>query len=1219
MTKNILKILFLEDVSTDYELAVQMLLKAGLSIKPKLVSNEQDFRFQIKTFLPDLIISDYSLPQTTGMIALKIASELAPEIPFIILTGSMNEEVAVECMKYGAVDYIIKEHTSRLPFAVKEAIKKQKIRLENQKILEALKVSEERFRRLAENAKDIIFRIEILPKRKFSYVSRSIITILGYDPIECYSDPDFASRMLYDKSESSIIEQIYTGKINFKEPLLLKMKTKKGDLVWIELKMLPIYNQSGTLAALEGIAVDITEKKKAEDNLTNMNRVYAFISQINKMIMRTSSREKLFEAVCHIAIEYGKFEMAWVGLVDTSSKLIKPFASEGNENGYLSTIRNISIEDIPEGRGPTGTCVRLGKHIVCNDIENDPIMLPWRAEALKRNYKASIALPINLWGEVVGAYTLYMSQANYFNDEEVELLDQVAGDISFALETIVSEEKRRLAEEALRQSENRLKEAEKLALLGHWELDHKEKSIICSDEIKRIFELSINETKLSANTMYSIIHPEDWHEVNTAFLKSLKEKTSFSLDHRILLSGGRIKYVHQEGITDFDKKGRALRTRGTAQDITQRKEFEDVLLNERSLLRTILDLLPDAVYVKDLQGRKIVANKKEIKFCGKESEEEVLGKTDFDLYPESEANVFFSDDQKVLRDGISLLNVEGKLLDKEGNIHWLLGAKVPLRDVHGNITGLVGMNHDFTERKQFEDELLKLSRTVEQSPALVVVTSPEGNIEYVNAKFVEVTGYSREEVNGKNPKILKSGFHDQNFYAQLWERVLSGKEWTGEFLNKKKNGNLYWESAKISPVINKEGDITHFVAVKEDITEKKKMIEELIIAKEKAEEMNRLKSNFLANMSHELRTPLNGILGYSDLLSTTIIDAEELEMIKGINHSAKRLSETLNFILDLSEAETGKMSVNLKEISIVPLILELIDSFSILAEQRRLKISSTIKKQVVIAKLDEHLFKRIIYNLLDNAIKFTKEGGIQVEVGIEDDKLKANGQKLFIKIIDSGIGIPTDKIEVIFEEFRQASEGISRNYEGTGLGLTIAKKAAELMEGTIHVESKVGVGSTFIVEFPLLSAADELTEKTSFIDAKIIDAKPEDTTAAKPLILCVEDDYLNRNMISMFLKNICNVDTAEDGETAVKMASQKKYEAFLVDINLGEGINGMETVQQILKDSRYKSTPMIAVTAYATVKEKEEFLSRGCTHYLLKPFRRNEIVALVSSVLKLSK
>ncbi|MFA6598390.1 MAG: PAS domain S-box protein, partial [Ignavibacteriaceae bacterium] len=664
-----------------------------------------------------------------------------------------------------------------------------------------------------------------------------------------------------------------------------------------------------------------------------------------------------------------------------------------------------------------------------------------------------------------------------------------------------------------------------------------------------------NVEELIGRSVFEFVHPKFQKFVSTRMTEVTQSDKSIPVveERFIRLDGSEVE-VEVKAIPVVYNRKNAVQL--IVRDITERKRAEEAISNERTLLRTIIDLIPDAIYVKGSDGRKILANLKEVALSGKNSEDEVIGKTDEELFPDREERNFEEEDQLVLESGKSIIDIEGKLLDKNGHLRWLLGSKVPLRNVQGEIIGIVGLNHDITERKHTEEELLKLSRAVEQSPTAVIITNPKGDIEYVNNKFCEVTGYSKEEAIGQNPRVLKSGHQDQDFYKKLWATILSGKEWKGEFRNKKKNGELYWESALISPLVNKDEEITHFVAVKEDVTEKRKMIEELITAKEKAEEMNRLKSNFLANMSHELRTPLNGILGYSEVLVSQLDSPVQTEMAEGIYQSGKRLSETLNFILDLSEAETNSIEVIAKDIAVVPLAKNSISLCSNDATKKNLQMETIIKDENILAHLDEHLFGRIIYSLIDNAIKFTDSGKISIEIGTE---INSEQDWMYIKIKDTGIGIPENKINLIWDEFRQVSEGLNRSYEGAGLGLTISKKAVELMHGVITVESELGVGSIFTVKFPRVTVIPKKDELIIGIQPKII-PQEKGTILQKelPLVLCVEDDFVNRNIVKLFLKNICVVETAEDGETAIQLATEKKYDLFLMDINLGGGKNGME-------------------------------------------------------------
>jgi PAS domain S-box-containing protein len=248
-------------------------------------------------------------------------------------------------------------------------------------------------------------------------------------------------------------------------------------------------------------------------------------------------------------------------------------------------------------------------------------------------------------------------------------------------------------------------------------------------------------------------------------------------------------------------------------DITQRVKMENSLSQERNLLRTLIDNLPDRIYVKDVQGRKTISNMADWRASGGKRMEDVIGKSDFDSYPAELANKFWADDKSVLDSGVSIKNREEPGLDVDGNPVWVMTTKVPLRDEEERVVGLVGIGRNITNQKKQDEKLRQLSCAVEQSVSTIVITDLDGNIVYVNPQFTATTGYDLDEVMGKNPRILKSGYTSQQEYQRLWDSIRSGTEWRGEFQNLKKNGELYWEYATISPILNEAGKIAHFLAV----------------------------------------------------------------------------------------------------------------------------------------------------------------------------------------------------------------------------------------------------------------------------------------------------------------------------------------------------------------------------------------------------------------------
>ncbi len=523
---------------------------------------------------------------------------------------------------------------------------------------------------------------------------------------------------------------------------------------------------------------------------------------------------------------------------------------------------------------------------------------------------------------------------------------------------------------------------------------------------------------------------------------------------------------------------------------------------------------------------------------------------------------------------------------------------------------------DITDKKKILEQVNKLSRIVDQSSSIIIITDLEGKIEYTNPKFTEVTGYFFEEVKGKKINFLKSGYTPEYEYEELWKRILSGKEWRGEFKNRKKNGEFYWESATISPIKNDEGEITHFLAIKEDITEKKEMEFELKRALDSAEEASRLKSTLLSNMSHELRTPLTGIIGFASLLRDELMNAEHVDIVDKIIKSGKRLLVTLNSILNLSEIESGTFPINITEFNLASYTKYFLTNYDRTAAEKSLSFSIEIHDEEICAIGDENLYKQILQHIVDNAIKFTSAGSVRIIVSsTQDDK----NCYAIVKVIDTGIGIAKEDQSKIFREFRQLSEGIRRNFEGSGLGLAVAKKMANLMNGDITVESELGKGSTFSIILPGVKIQESNKIKKNKVkhvsEINIQNIK----LRRKPKILSIEDNLLNAELVSLFLRDICDVDTAHNYSQAMESIKNNKYEAILVDINLGSGPSGIDFAKEIRNYSLYKNVPLIAITGYALLRDEKKLLTDGFDYYLAKPYDKEDLINILMQAVKLEK
>lgn len=433
------------------------------------------------------------------------------------------------------------------------------------------------------------------------------------------------------------------------------------------------------------------------------------------------------------------------------------------------------------------------------------------------------------------------------------------------------------------------------------------------------------------------------------------------------------------------------------------------------------------------------------------------------------SDLVYEDDRVLVRD-----NLSKRLRGETDTIHYTFkgrkkGGSVINVDVHGRRSFLngepvvIGVLLDITERVITENSLRKLSKAVEQSSASVVVTDVNGNIEYVNSSFTRNTGYERNEAIDRNPRFLKSHLMPDELYKDLWETITSGNNWKGEILNKKKNGDLYWEFNSISPIKNDNGEITHFVAVKEDVTRQKKMIEELQAAKETAEKANKLKSEFLAQISHEIRTPVNILLSFSGLIWEDVKDNVSKELKDNydlISRAGNRIIRTIDLILNLSQLQIGSYELSPKKINIIKHFKEMIlPEYEYKSNNKGLKLDFKCNLKNAFIESDEYMFEQIFTNLIDNAIKYTEQGKIDVVID------KDEHDNIYVDIIDTGIGISKEYLPNLFDVFSQEEQGYTRRFEGTGLGLALVKNYCELNKAVISVESQKGKGSKFRVTF----------------------------------------------------------------------------------------------------------------------------------------------------------
>ena len=497
-------------------------------------------------------------------------------------------------------------------------------------------------------------------------------------------------------------------------------------------------------------------------------------------------------------------------------------------------------------------------------------------------------------------------------------------------------------------------------------------------------------------------------------------------------------------------------------------------------------------------------------------------------------------------------------------------------------------------------ELQKLTRAMEQSPVTFMITDKNGTIEYVNPSFSRVTGYTAAEVLGTNPRILKSGHTPPETFAKMWAAIQSGETWRGEFVNRKKNGDLYWESVVVAPVKNTAGTITHFVGIKEDITAMKQMqqalakqMDELKHARQAAEEATEAKSMFLANMSHEIRTPMNAIIGMAYLALRTELTAKQRDYVGKIHQAGTSLLRIINDILDFSKIEAHNLSLEQIDFQLDDVMRGVVDVTSAKAYEKGLEFLYHIPPDLPVSLVGDPLrLGQVITNLVNNALKFTSQGEVAVTVQ-ELQRIDSKVQLQFT-VRDTGIGLSQSDAAKLFQPFTQADGSTTRKYGGTGLGLSISKQLVELMEGAIWVESEQGIGTEF-----------SFTVWLGISEAKLQRRRVVPQELNHLRVLVVDDNPAAREILVEYLRAMrFRVDQAAGGDeaiAAVRRAERDPYGVVFMDWQM-PGMDGIQTAKILQADQDQQHVPAIVmVSAFDCDELRQQAENAVLAGVLIKP------------------
>lgn len=1257
---------------------------------------------------PDVILLDVIMPGLDGFEVCSIlkANPETRHIPVIILTAIKTDaESRVKGLNLGA-DAFLPKPIDAIELAaqvnVMLRIKNAEDELREEKRLLEQKVSE-RTRELSETAgkfksifDEAVDGIILLNKDlTIINVNQAFIEITGIPKNEIVGISGLSMARSYisrDQRPNFLI---------LLKDLLLKKSVKQIELK-LRGKVLEISPKHQANGQIVGIIRDITDRKKAEDALRNIASKFSSVSGLEFLVK-----------VCEHVGQTLDMDYVFVGKLKPGKKNVEVVTGY-RKNGILTPFE-YNLENTP--------CEKVIGQSICSYAKGVQELFPHDHLLVQMGVESYLGVPLFDSSRQPLGIMVVLNNKPLENKEIAESVVQIFSD------RVAAEMERSISEMALLESERKINTlfnnlqgiAYRCKNDKDWTMEY------VSAGFEKITGYKCEDVIGNKNIIYNdLIYPEDRERVWLEVQNALNNKETYDIRFRLQTMDGHIVHVMERGTGIFSEKGEVLALEGYITDITRQVEAEQALRWSEELNRSVTETAADAIVTIDSHGRVLTWNLAAEEMFGFLSGE-IIGKGITDIVPAHAIEKH--------KAGLKRLETVSE--------HKLIGKTVELTAVRKDLEEFpielslsvwemnnrkfyTGIIRDITVRKQNEASLNRLYTAVEQSGSLIVITDAAGKIEYANPANLEITGYSMEELKGQNPRIFKSGKQPAEVYTDLWKTILKGEEWWGEFQNRKKNGELFWESSSISPIHNDEGEIVNFIKVGEDITDKvhaekqikllskaieqspssvvitdangeiefvnarfsdfmqyqpeevigktprifnpghvseqefqnmwktlreggiwemeylnrkkdktifwdkvmispmhnsmgqitnyiiigndvseaKELMQDLVEAKEKAEENNRLKTAFLQNISHEIRTPMNGILGFSSLLKEPQLSGEtQQEFIDIIMKSGERMLNTVNDLMDISMIEAGQVKITIANIYLFEIVQNLYLFFKPDAEAKGLELKLVVDDSVreIHIDTDREKITAILTNLIKNAIKYTFSGTI--EIGF---KKEAGILKLYVK--DTGIGVAYDKQQAIFDRFIQAEYGESRLFEGSGLGLSICKAYTEMLHGEIGVKSALGAGSLFFVNLPLNESAEIEPEET-------VEHANEPVEFSNMKILVAEDEEVVAIFLGKVLEKISKqVEFCQNGVEAVEICrNNPNIDMVLMDIRMPV-MNGYDATRKIREFNT--DVVIIAQTAFALEGDREKAINAGCNEYITKPIKMEELLEMMYNLFK---
>ncbi|NJN73304.1 MAG: PAS domain S-box protein [Limnothrix sp. RL_2_0] len=739
----------------------------------------------------------------------------------------------------------------------------------------------------------------------------------------------------------------------------------------------------------------------------------------------------------------------------------------------------------------------------------------------------------------------------------------------------------------------------------------------------KILGYSPEEMGMDTKSWLRRVHPEDLEAVITEFNRAFQNDKLFDIEYRFLAKDGEYRWMHDRGVLNGSKNGQPERFIGVFRDISDRKKVEQELRRSEHRYRQIVETAKEGIWLLDPDAVTTYVNPQMATMLGY-TPEEMVGQPLFN-FMDDQAIALAKEEFDNRRQGVG---TEHDLCfrHRAGHEVWTIIATNAMQEENGEFVGALGMVTDITARKLVEQEVVQsrdLKEAVfnESADALFLVDRETLLTFDCNDKAVEMfEAHSKEALIGIEGHILQHTQFSTEDLLAIAEEINTTSSWSRELEYVTRQGRIFWGNIAAKQITVGDRQM-NFVRVT-DIDNLKRTEQELRHTNTELERATKLKDEFLANMSHELRTPLNAILGLTEVLTDQTygeINTKQQQSLMTIDRNGNHLLALINDVLNLSKINSGQMKFSPSSVDVNALCRE---SFALIrqqAQRKQLETQLKLPKSSPTIKGDELRLRQALINLLSNAIKFTESGGkVQLKV-----QLKPMQQLISIHVIDNGIGIAQKDINELFEPFVQLDSSLTRRFNGTGLGLALVRRIAELHDGSISASGKLREGSQFSLHLPwepssLMRPNTSLATRSgrSPIDtASMTKPKAPGTTNSKPLILIADDDDDNIETIwDYLLSRGFRLTRAINGKEAIAETQTQAPDLILMDIQMPE-INGLEAIQILRQQFTTKQLPIIALTALAMKKDQQKCLDAGANLYISKPFRLKNLVQCINQLL----